>query len=229
MNTGIMIIGPNGVGKTDFAYDLARQNNGEVINLDRAYLYQGFPITTGLQDTLRQQGVRRHLYEMLEANEPSFAADDFVDMVINSSSEILKRGCVPVAEGASTLYVPALLEADSKSKIFKHIIGLRFPKGIDIKSKYRARIEEAFKSGLVEELSSNLHCYENSFLLKECHFSVPTVKYLKGLITLNEAKDEILERCLEYKDRQLQLFAKYTQIQWLDAENAREKISSLDI
>ena len=217
-----MIIGPNGVGKTKLAYELARRNNGAIINLDRTYLYKRFPITTGLQDTLSEQGVPRHLYELLEPDEASYSAEDFTALVDQSSGAIQASGCLAVAEGGSTLYVPHLLKLNAQSKRFKHIIGLRFPQQYDVASKYRQRIDQAFEEGLPEELAANLQIYRNSFLIKECHFAVPTVRYLDGHLSLRDAKEEVLQRCLDYKDRQLKLFEGYPEIRWVDVAEYSE-------
>lgn len=216
MSRSVLVLGPNGVGKTKYAFGLARENDGAVINLDRTYLYRGFPITTGLHDTLQETAVERHLYEVLDPEEPSYETSEFLKLVIKKRDQALETRSLVVAEGASTVYVPALLEFNLEQKIFDRIIGLRFSKGFDIESKYRARIEDAFQNGLVAEISENLFRYENSFLIKECHFAVPTVKYLKGQITLSNAKEEILQRCLIYKDRQLELFSQFKQIEWIE-------------
>lgn len=216
MNNTVMVIGPNGVGKTKFAYDLARSQNGEVINLDRTYLYKGFPITTGLQDTLKEQGVRRHFYEVLNPNEESYSTENFVEMVLNKALQLCGDRKLVIAEGASTRYVPALLKRNETQMTFKQVIGLRFSSNYNVVEKYRSRIEDAFNSGLVDELSKSLPDYETSFLIRECHFVVPTVEYIKGRITLQQAKDQVLDRCLKYKDQQLDLFKKYDQIQWIE-------------
>ncbi|OQW51514.1 MAG: hypothetical protein A4S09_09800 [Proteobacteria bacterium SG_bin7] len=211
----VMIIGPNGVGKTKMAYDLARKCSGEIVNLDRTYLYKGFPITTGLQDTLKEKDVIRHLYELLEPFEESPPAARFAGSVLNAAQDIIGRGWVAIAEGGSTVYVPYLLEMNAKQRFFDQIIGLRFPEGYRIESDYRARIDQAFDEGLVEELNAGLSKYHESFLIKECHFAVPTIKYIGGEISLADAKEEILIRCLAYQKRQLSLFSKYSQVNWI--------------
>lgn len=218
----IMIIGPSGTGKTKIAYELARRSNGAVINLDRAYLYKHFPIATGLQDTLMEQNVPSYLYEMLEPDEPSYSADVFIKMVDRVSSEVLASGRIPIVEGGSTVYVPALLALNAKKNLFKYVIGLKFPVEFDITRRYRQRIDQAFNDGLVEELAAKLSEYRNSYLIKECHAAVPTVRFIDGELSLDDAKSEILKRALNYKDRQLTLFSEYPNIHWIDVSNFGE-------
>lgn len=228
MNAGLMILGPNGSGKTKIAFELARRHGGEIINLDRTYLYRGFPVTTGLQDTLQETGVPRHLYEILPPEEKSFPAEVFSQMVAQKRQEILSRGALPIAEGGSSVYVPALLELNANQKSFRHVIGLRFAEGYDIATKYRARIDRAFDEGLAEELSANAARYEASYLIRECHFAVPTVRYLRGELSLKAAKEEILRRCLEYHDSQLGHFLNYPGVQWVEVSDFSETLRRVE-
>lgn len=214
MTQAILIVGPNGVGKTKFAFDLARQQNGEVINLDRTYLYKHFPITTGLNDTILETDVEKHLYEVLEPEEESYPAEEYIQLVLQKIEEISAKGKLPIVEGASTVYAPALLEKNAHERIFKHVLGFRFGTSFDIAAKYTHRINQAFNDGLTTELTANRTKYRNSFLIKECHFSVPTIKYLDGEMSLETAKQEILERCLDYKDRQMEIFSFFSNIEW---------------
>lgn len=217
MSRAILVIGPNGVGKTKFAYNLARRSGADVINADRAYLYKNFPITTGLQDTLTEQGIHRHFYELLDPEEESYPASLFTKMIVDKSKEVFSFGKDVVIEGGSTVYVPHMLEFNEKQKIFDKIIGLRFAKNEDITTKYKNRIEQAFANGLAQELILNMVKYKKSYLIKECHFAIPTIGYIEGILTLEQAKDEILQKCLLYKDRQLEIFSKFSDIEWIDS------------
>lgn len=212
-----MFVGPNGVGKTKISYMLARRHGGEIVNLDRTYLYKHFPITTGMQDALKEEGVPRHLYELLEPEETSFTSSEFLQLVYAKLHEINSRNSMAIVEGASTIYGPALLEQNSKEKIFDFVIGLRFPDNYDVESKYRLRIDQALKEGLVEEILKNRYMYQNSFLIKDCHFGVPIFKYLNDEMNLNQAKEEILQRCLHYKDQQVKFLSRYSEINWIEA------------
>ena len=227
-SSAILIIGPNGVGKTKIAYELARRYGGEIINLDRTYLYKHFPIATGLEDALKEQGVTRHLYELLEPLEESYSANEYSEIVGETVSQILRSGKLPIAEGASTFYVPAILKLNSKRKLFKNIIGLRFSANDNIEKKYLHRIDQAFREGLVQELEANLPKYKNSFIAKECHSAVPTIRYMNGHLNLSEAKEEILKRCLEYKDRQMKLFSSYSEIKWIEADGFNDAYAQIE-
>ena len=77
----ITIIGPNGVGQTAIAFELARRLGGEVINLDKIYLFKYFPISSGLSDTLREKDIQIHLYELLEPDQDIIPGNVYAEMV----------------------------------------------------------------------------------------------------------------------------------------------------
>lgn len=224
----IMIIGPTGSGKTRIAYELARQHEGEIVNLDRAYLYRDFRIVTGLQDAIREQSVKRHLYELLDPAEPSFSSEEFAQMVDVTVGSVESSGKLAIAEGGSTQYIPSVLLANSQRGIFRHVIGIRSPMTDKLIERYKLRIDQAFEAGLAEEIAANMDVYQQSFLIKECHAAIPTMKYLKGAMTLRQAKTEILNRCLAYKTRQAALFESFPCVQWIDFSEIQQAVSAIE-
>lgn len=224
----VMIIGPTGSGKTKIAYEWARRHKGELVNLDRAYLYRHFRIATGLQDAIKETGVNRHLYELLEPVEPSLSSLHFLELVESTVKRLENSKKLVVAEGGSTQYVPALLEDSRYSGLFKHIIGVRCPLTNEYIEKYILRIEQAFEEGLAAEIERNLDLYHQSYLIKECHGAVPTVKYLTGELTLQQAKNEILERSLAYRSRQMSIFEQFSNVKWIDGNDTMESISAIE-
>src|SRR3989344_3752226 len=91
-NNAIAIIGPNGVGKTAVAFEIARRIGGEVINLDKIYTFKGFNVSSGLSDTLKQKGVKRHLYEILEPDQKIIPPEDYAKMVYATCTQIIFQG-----------------------------------------------------------------------------------------------------------------------------------------
>lgn len=215
-NYAIAIIGPNGVGKTAVAFEVARRIGGEVINLDKIYTFKGFPISSGLADTLKEKGVKRHLYELIEPDQEIVPPIDYVKMVHASCIQIISQGNLPIIEGGSTTYFPSFYENNKKNKFCKIIIGLRFPTGFDIRKKIIQRVETALKGGLLEEVKEGMVKYKDSLVMNDAHFVVPLIKYLNGNSSLDRAKEEIVDRCLNYVDQQMVLFAQHKEIIWIE-------------
>lgn len=228
MTKAIMIIGPTGTGKTKIAFELARRNRGAIVNLDRTYLYRKFPITTGMQDALNEHGVKRYLYELLDPCQASFTPVQFNELVANAVRVIQSTRDISIAEGGSTQYVPALLESNTVSRLFSHIIGIKLPNGTDPSSRYKDRIDQAFDDGLVDEIRNNLPAYQKSYLIKECHSAIPTIHYLKGELSLEEAKAEILKRLLDYQHHQYAIFSKHPNVQWIDVDTTQQAVDAIE-
>ena len=55
--------------------------------------------------------------------------------------------------------------------------------------------------------------------MAEGHLNVPIVRYLDGKIGLKEAREEIIERCLNYAHQQMEVFIEYPEIIWIEYES----------
>ncbi len=215
--TAVAIIGPTGVGKTKLAFELARRAGGEVINLDKIYLFRHFRIGSGLSETLKEGGgITRHFYEILEPKDAIIPPIEYAKMIRDKCAEILTAGKLPIIEGGSTTYFPALIEENRRGIFCAPVIGLRFPVQFNLEEKITLRLEAAFKEGLLEEVTRNLPRYRNTLAMSDCHAIVPLVRYLDGKVTLENAKKEIALRALDYIDRQMELFMRYPEVTWFE-------------
>lgn len=215
-STALAIVGPTGSGKTKVAFELARRMGGEVINIDKMYLFKHFPISTGLADTLAEKGVVRHLYEILEPDEEIISPDTYTTMIQNTAREILSRGALPIIEGCSTTYIPNFLESNGGAKFCTPIIGLRLGPSVDPKERTAKRVDIALQDGLLNEVQRGLEKYRNTLVMTTSHFIVPLVHHLDGLISMERAREEIINRCLDYADRQMKMLMQYREIMWIE-------------
>ncbi len=109
MNRPLVIIaGPTAVGKTDLAVNLAKKINGEVISADSAQVYRGMNIGSAKINIDEMQGVKHHLIDILNPDEP-FSVADFKTYAINSYEDIISRGKIPILCGGTGFYIQALL------------------------------------------------------------------------------------------------------------------------
>jgi len=229
----IAIIGPTSIGKTKVALQLAKNTGvGEMVNMDKLFLFKHFRLSSGLSDVFKERGVKKHLYELLEPNDKIIPVAEYIRMVQNTCSQILANRGLPIIEGGSTTYIPAFLAMNNKRDFCRPVVGLCFPQNFNIRNIISERLGIALEMGLLDEIKNNMRKRRNTLGMLEGHAAVPLVRYLDGIIGLNEAKEEIIDRCLKYVQGQMDAFIKYPGIIWLEHEPAKltqtvQKILSL--
>lgn len=218
----ICILGPTAAGKTALAIKLATLLDAEIVNLDKIYTYKRFSLGTGLSDGEKDTKVVKHLYKLLEPDEAIVPPRVYAKMIRKTCTEINRRGKVAIIEGGSITYFPALYFENRQGKFIDQFTGLCFPKDFDVAGKIKKRIEALLIEGLIDEVKIGLKDYPNSLIMNDCHLIVPLVDYLKGEIDLPEAKAAMLQRNLEYIEKQMSCFKKFSEIKWVDCD----KVSS---
>jgi len=102
----VIIYGPTGVGKTDFALQLAREISGEIINMDVGQLYTPLTIGTAKPDW-KSFSIPHHCFDLI--NEPrNFSVAEYRLMCSELIADIEKRGNVPILVGGSGFYLKSL-------------------------------------------------------------------------------------------------------------------------
>ncbi|MGV8948625.1 MAG: tRNA (adenosine(37)-N6)-dimethylallyltransferase MiaA [Candidatus Paracaedibacter sp.] len=100
-----IIGGPTASGKSDYALNLAKQVDGEIINGDSMQLYSHLHILTARPTEL--YGIPHHLYGVLEGNQIS-SLGWWYEAACKVIQEVRSRGKVPIVVGGTGLYLRAL-------------------------------------------------------------------------------------------------------------------------
>lgn len=105
----IVILGQTSTGKSDFAVQVAKKINGEIISADSRQVYKGMNLGTGKITKKEMQGVKHYL---LDITPPSkvFSVSDFQKLGNKAIDEITKKGKVPIICGGTGFYIDSLLE-----------------------------------------------------------------------------------------------------------------------
>lgn len=108
MNNVIVIVGPTGVGKTKLSIELAKLNNGEIINADSTQIYKGMNIATAKVTEEEKGNIPHHLLDIKDITEDYTVYDYQRDcrLIID---DILARGKTPILVGGTGLYIKATL------------------------------------------------------------------------------------------------------------------------
>ncbi len=105
----IVLTGPTGAGKSDWAARLAEELPLEIVSVDSALVYRGLDIGTAKPDAALRARVPHHLIDILDPAE-AYSAGQFVADCERLLREIRARGRIPLLVGGTMLYLRALLQ-----------------------------------------------------------------------------------------------------------------------
>ncbi len=105
----LLLAGPTGAGKTDWAIHLAETAPVEIVSVDSALVYRGLDIGTAKPSAQLRARFPHHLIDICDAAE-SYSAGRFVGDALISIREIHARRRVPLLVGGTMLYLRSLLD-----------------------------------------------------------------------------------------------------------------------
>ena len=108
-NKVLIIVGPTAVGKSDFAINLAKLFNAEIISADSQQVYKELNIGTAKVMPEEMQGIPHYLIDVRELSE-NYSAHDFVKEAEQKIAEIQSRDKLPIIVGGTGLYIQSLTE-----------------------------------------------------------------------------------------------------------------------
>ncbi len=121
MNKFLFIVGPTCAGKNDFAYELSKSIDIEIINADSIQVYKQLKILSNRPSDKELKIVPHHLYGHI--NNKEYSVNQWVDEVKQTLIHIQKKNKIPVFVGGTGFYIQALIEGLSQvpviSKKFK--------------------------------------------------------------------------------------------------------------
>ena len=65
----IIVVGPTACGKSDYAIELAKKYNGEIINADSQQIYKDLCIGTAKPTIEEMQNIPHHLFDFVDTNK----------------------------------------------------------------------------------------------------------------------------------------------------------------
>jgi tRNA dimethylallyltransferase len=103
----LILTGPTGSGKSDWAMRLGEQWPVEIISVDSAQVFRGMDIGTAKPDMKTRAAVPHHLLDILDPTQ-TYSAGQFALDAVALISEIRARGNIPLLVGGTMLYLRAL-------------------------------------------------------------------------------------------------------------------------
>lgn len=105
----LLLTGPTGAGKTDWAIRLAESAAVEIVSVDSALVYRGLDVGTAKPPPEVRARTPHHLIDICDAAE-SYSAGRFVSDALGCIRAIHARRRVPLLVGGTMLYLRALLD-----------------------------------------------------------------------------------------------------------------------
>jgi len=107
-----VIVGPTGIGKSELAFRLALELDGEIVIADSRQVYRRLDIATNKPSPERRARVRYHMVDFVDPSE-GFNAAQYMQGARAAVADIAARGRTPIIEGGTMLYVDALCDGFS--------------------------------------------------------------------------------------------------------------------
>ena len=104
----LILAGPTGAGKSDWALRLAAQAPVEIVSVDSAMVYRGLDIGTAKPAREVRASIPHHLIDICDPGE-SYSAGRFVADAMEVIRDIHRRRRVPLLVGGTMLYLRSLL------------------------------------------------------------------------------------------------------------------------
>ena len=109
----LAVIGPTGVGKTQFSLRLAEKYPVELISVDSMLVYKGFDIGTAKPTQSELEQVPHHMIDIFEPQD-HYSVSMYCESVYECIRSIRRRDHIPVLVGGSMMYVWALMNGLSQ-------------------------------------------------------------------------------------------------------------------
>lgn len=107
MKTLLVLIGPTGVGKTEWSLRVAEELRGPIISADSRQIYRGMTIGTAAPTPEQMQRVPHHFVGILSPSD-YYSASEFEQDVLSLLNELHEKHPVVVMTGGSMMYIDAV-------------------------------------------------------------------------------------------------------------------------
>lgn len=103
----VFVMGPTASGKSEFAFRLAKEENGVIISADSMQIYRGLDIGTAKETLTRRAEVPHAMIDVADYDE-EFSVARYRDEAVQAGLAALQDGKLPVFAGGTGLYFEAL-------------------------------------------------------------------------------------------------------------------------
>ena len=107
-NKIIIILGQTSTGKSDFAVEVAKCVNSEIISADSRQVYKGMNLGTGKITKKEMDGIPHHLLDIVSPSRV-LTVNDYKKLADKKIKEIIKRKKIPIICGGTGFYIDTVI------------------------------------------------------------------------------------------------------------------------
>lgn len=104
----IVVAGPTAVGKTQYAIEIAKKLDGEIVSCDSMQLYKFMDIGSAKPNKEELAQVKHYLVDQIDPRQP-FSAAEYQKLATQAIEIIHDKGKTPIISGGTGLYLNSLL------------------------------------------------------------------------------------------------------------------------
>ncbi len=104
----LILVGPTAVGKTEYAIDIAKALDGEIVSADSMQLYKYMDIGSAKPTQAEREAAVHYLVDEIDPRE-NFSVFQYMQMAKNTINHIFELNKVPVISGGTGLYINSLM------------------------------------------------------------------------------------------------------------------------
>lgn len=180
----IIITGATASGKSDFAIDIAKSIDSEIISCDSMQIYKDFDIGTAKAKNSEMQGVKHHMLDIVEPTD-NYSVGEYVSEVEKIFEKLYAQEKIPIICGGTGLYVEGVIYSFSFGNVSSS----------DLRKSLEAELQEKGAEYMYSKLceidkddAKKMHPNNTKRVIRALE-----LYYLKG-----EIKSKLKEKTLKY-------------------------------
>ncbi|MFH1449647.1 MAG: tRNA (adenosine(37)-N6)-dimethylallyltransferase MiaA [bacterium] len=107
--TLVIIAGPTAVGKSEVAFEIAKELKGEIVSADSRQIYRFMNIGTAKPSSAFLDKIPHHLIDIINPDE-EFSASLFKELAQEKIADISSRRKIPILTGGCGLYINVITQ-----------------------------------------------------------------------------------------------------------------------
>jgi tRNA dimethylallyltransferase len=104
----VYIVGATASGKSELAFRLAKELNGEIVSADSMQIYRGLDIGTAKESIDRRKEIAHSMIDIVDFTQ-SFSVAEYAEQAKTAIMRAISRGKLPIVVGGTGLYFESLI------------------------------------------------------------------------------------------------------------------------